>query len=874
MRIGTFGTPAGTACRASIRRTALAGSAALLVAFGTCGAAPAFAQATRSVTVDIRAQELGRALTAFADQAGLRLLLPSGLVSGRTSPALAGTMTRGEALSRLLAGTGLAYAFTSADTVTITDPVSSAHDGIDAAGALVLDTIDVTGRMDRDAASGSGFQGTPDWVYETPGAVSVVTRQAMEARPPRNTADVVRDTSGVWVENDRRNSGVTANIRGLASNGRVVMAVDDARQNFRAVAGAQGLTDTAFVDSAFLRTVEVEKTRAAGVGGVGALGGMVNFRTIDPDDVLQPGRNFGFMLDGTTGTNAYRYSGSAAAAWRLTPDLSLLVGYGDKRIDDYRPGQSGLDDLRALGTSAYLGQYANYEISKMTAQDQSTAIAKVVWRPDDASELKFSANGYWSSFEWSTAAEVDEYYSEKEIDSRSYALDYAYRPQNPLVDFSAKLYLNQVKNDGHYPYRSASNYCPCDTGTELDTWGGFARNTSGFSLGVVPVTAHYGIEFLRDSTSGSSSEATGKDDDQRWFNQENPDADRFLGSVFSEFSIRPTGWLDIRPALRYDHFSLEGSGERLYFDGPGGIYAPYFGEFSVDRSESRLSPSLTVAVEPREGLQIYGKYVEGFRPPLIQEAMFSGLHIGATSNIIGVWRFFPNTKILPEESRTWEVGLNGSYDDVLRPGDSLRFKASAFSSEIDNYVTIAYVTLPNQVPSFFTYGGAFVNLLDRSTFKGVELEASYDTGRFYVGASYTHLESELNTDRFNQYIWGGAVPGYEVFEDGPVFSIAVPPRHKATLDLGVRLFDERLTLGGRVHYASESRHGGSEIQGRQAVIPSHTLFDLYGSYKINEATTASFSITNLTDLAHGDALATGLVLAPGRTATVSLHLKF
>ncbi|VDC33944.1 Heme/hemopexin utilization protein C precursor [Pseudogemmobacter humi] len=603
---------------------------------------------------------------------------------------------------------------------------------------------------------------------------------------------------------------------------------------------------------------------------------MANFRTINPDDLLLPGKPLAFMLDTTTGTNAYNHAVNAAVAWRISPDLSVMLGFGDKKIGDYKPGQSGLGDLTALGDTVHIGYNANYDISKMTAQDQSTALFKAVWRLNEATELKFSINGYKSEFDWSTAAEADQYYSRKSIDSRTYALDYTYKPGDPLIDFSAKLYLTTTDNNSYYPYRPATNYCPCTSATELSTLGGFARNTSEFSLGSTEITAHYGFEFLKDTTSGKSTEDTGRDNDQRWFNQESPDADRLLASAFVDLSIRPNQWLDIRPGLRYDYFSLKGSGERLYFpDGPMGIYMPYWGDFNVDRSESRLSPSLNIAVEPKEGLQFYGKYVEGFRPPQIQEAMFSGLHIGATSNLIGLWRFFPNTEIMPETSETYELGANASFDSLIRDGDTLRLKASVFHSRVENYMTIAYVALPNQIPNLMTVGGAFVNTLDPATFKGAELEAAYDTGRFYAGLSYTYLDSDLNTSNIDPYIYGGAVPpsGGSTFT-GEVFSLAIPPRHKASLDLGGRFFDDRLTLGTRVHYASASKHGGNESQASSAFVPSHTTIDLYGAWKITDLATASLSITNVTDKAHGDPLATGLVLSPGRTATVSLNMRF
>ena len=140
-------------------RAALLASAALFLVVGTGMLSPAHGQSatTQIITLNIRSQNLGAALTSFADRSGLRLLFPSSLVEGRTSPALSGSFTREQALARLLAGSGLSYAFTDAVTVTITDPAAAAGAPLSSDGMLVLDTIDVSGAGDRNAASGSGF---------------------------------------------------------------------------------------------------------------------------------------------------------------------------------------------------------------------------------------------------------------------------------------------------------------------------------------------------------------------------------------------------------------------------------------------------------------------------------------------------------------------------------------------------------------------------------------------------------------------------------------------------------------------------------------------------------------------------------------------
>jgi len=84
------------------------------------------APADVGISISIPPQDLDTALTNLADQAGLELLFISDQVAGLRARGLVGILTADEALSHLLAGTGLTHRFTDTDTVVIetmtTDP--------------------------------------------------------------------------------------------------------------------------------------------------------------------------------------------------------------------------------------------------------------------------------------------------------------------------------------------------------------------------------------------------------------------------------------------------------------------------------------------------------------------------------------------------------------------------------------------------------------------------------------------------------------------------------------------------------------------------------------------------------------------------------
>ncbi len=154
------------------------------------------------INLDIPAQDLDRALTSFADQAGLKLLFPSNGLSDMKVPALQGEMSVDAALTALLRGTGFTWRYTDGGTVTI--------EKVAANGKNVLDPVrveansastDTTGPIDGYiATSSSTATKTGTSIVETPQSISVVTRDEMTDRGAATLFEATRYTAGVFGE--------------------------------------------------------------------------------------------------------------------------------------------------------------------------------------------------------------------------------------------------------------------------------------------------------------------------------------------------------------------------------------------------------------------------------------------------------------------------------------------------------------------------------------------------------------------------------------------------------------------------------------------------------------------------------------------------
>ena len=185
---------------------------------------------------NIPAQPLTNALNQFGRQSGLQVAFPAEASQGVRSSAVVGSFTPPQALAQLLQGTGISYRITPQGTAVVggQQAANSPDGGVAPDGSLVLDTINVSGSVDRNAASGSGYQGTPDWVYQTPAAVSVISREAILNSPGRNARDLFDNVAGVYVNRaEAQRPGISVNIRGLQDQDRIVMMIDGARQSFQ-----------------------------------------------------------------------------------------------------------------------------------------------------------------------------------------------------------------------------------------------------------------------------------------------------------------------------------------------------------------------------------------------------------------------------------------------------------------------------------------------------------------------------------------------------------------------------------------------------------------------------------------------------------------
>ncbi|MGA4633432.1 TonB-dependent hemoglobin/transferrin/lactoferrin family receptor [Pseudomonas solani] len=856
--------------------------------------APATTQAQQAlVAFDIPVQPLSSAVLAFAEQSGVQVIFDAALLEGLQGNAVRGRLEIREGLQALLRGHPVSYSFSSPRQVSLTRTYA------DAGSVMQLGATHVQSQADAN-----------DWMYRTPRSVAVIGREQIDRNPPRHAADMLEETSGVYSIVSQQDPGLSVNIRGLQDFGRVNMSIDGARQNFQQ-SGHQQRNGEVLVDTELLTQVDIEKGPTSGMGGAGVIGGIANFRTLNVEDVLLPGHDYGARLRGTTGLGGYdngtNFIGSAAFA--LDQDLwSLLVAHSEKHLGEYEPGQRGKSGAEnQLGLDAQPGKPT---FVKFTNQMQRSDLFKLGLKLAPDQTLGFSyleSRVSYDNASMANALSTDTWRKtgEDKLTNKLYSLDYSYTPDNPLIDLQAKLYYGTTRNEqdilkGNPPANYPTDYCdvPRSTATwerncapaysithRTDTWGAQLQNTSTFELDErSTVTANYGMEYFEDKTKPEAGLATARvaTDPIGDTLGVTPKGTREMASLFTGLGYRYDDWLQINGGLRYDRYHLEGHTRLM-------PYRDFYNRlttqsYDVDEERGHFSPTFSIAVNPGlDWLQLFANYGKGWRPPAITETLMNGTHIGDAAS-----KMYPNPFLKPEESRTWEVGFNLFKEGLFLPEDKLTGKVAYFDTKVDDYMFMSLEAgLPNT--SYNSLGtSAFVNSLSPARFKGVEYELEYDTERWYTGLTYTHMIGKNDLCYKVWYLGPSAVATGQEWRDNLVKcgfmmgSAEHMPMDRGSWHGGLRFFDKKLDIGLRARYSEGFFETYSERRaaGEEDVYPliwkSYVVWDFYSAYRVSDNLTLRLSVENLRDRAYvvpmGDALAA--TMGRGRTAQGTVEIRF
>lgn len=652
--------------------------------------------------------------------------------------------------------------------------------------------------------------------YTRPGAYSSRTLnknlQSLDAS--------LRSMAGTYTQIDPLQGTVSVNIRGMNGLGRVNTMVDGVTQTFFGMAPANyhGGANTAAgvpLDPNFLAEVDVTRGNSAGSQGVNALAGSANMRTLGVDDVLMAGRQTGVLSRFKVGDNGLGRTGMVAVAGKTDPfanggGLGAMVGIsGTRTYATYKNG-GGRSSKDFIG-----------EDNKYLRQEPHSEIYKLNFNPDEFNKIELSGRNYSNTF------------TRRDITSDDYAVRYNYAPLNELIDFN----LLASTSRGNQSYKPESLYNFNRSSTTNKSNAVDLNNTSRFTL-AEDLYAEFQVGGKVMDTRYSRRFVQSTETDRNAFA---PAGKQKISALYTGLTLNKDIYqLDLN--LNYTRSQVEGhkpacaDNEKCFPQGAT----------TLRLDDTAFNPSATLSAQVTPWLQPFVSWSHSSRAPNVQEVFFAN-EGGASMN--------PFLK--PEKAETWEAGFNVNKKGLLLEQDSFHLKALAYHTRIKDYITsesfmLCYSgqlchDLENSFGGF--NANVYVNTTSPVTTKGYEIEAGYDVGFAYANLAWSKQQTDQPTS-IASTIYSFA---YSDMSD--------LPESYATLDIGGRLFDQKVTLGSLVKFTGKSKRLSTEgISSDTNSVPKEkmpnipTVIDLYSSWQMTDNVLLRFSVQNVTNRDYAEAL--------------------
>lgn len=697
-----------------------ASAVVLGLALGMAGAVQA-----ESKQVNIPSAPLSEALTELGQQTGLQLLFEPGLVSGKRSTAVSGTMEPQAALDIMLRGAGLSYRIES-DTVIISNPSSTG-------AAVELGSTSIVGQGMGEATENSGSyttglvsvgSKTPVSLKETPQTVSVITQKMIEDQRITTLPEAMKRAPGITLRNNNYNS------QQFYSRGFGIDNVQiDGTSPMDIGTGLGTFYSDRMYDMAAYDHVEVLRGSSGLLAGTGDPGGVVNLVRKRPLDHYQlklntsagSWDNYRSEVD-LTGPLAFdgKLRGRMVAAYtdrqyfmdNRSTEKPFLYGVLEADITDSTMLTFGgsYDKVKENGTGDGLPRYS-------TGGD--VHLPRHTW---------YTTNSAWNdSYTREWFAKADHYFNEDWKLNTSYTYSYNDSTTEGVIPYGS---VDENTNTGPYWWGSYVASWSKQSVFDVNLSGSFEafnrRHEVLFGADYQKVTSRWraaqgkvGLGGMIDLWDPQSTPLPTEESNHNFYRDYYPNKREQYG-VYSTLRLQLTDPLKLVVGARAQRYKFEQAYSTRARSGTG----PWVEQDSVsDREPTTLVPFGGLIYALNDQWSTYVSYAEVFKP---QAQKMQGPLDSQSS-------------IEPMTGKTYETGIKGELLD-----GRLNVSAALFYTKRENQAATdpAYPNAP------FSYSSSCCFLAqDKIISKGIDLEA---TGEISPGwevlAGYTYNQVHNSTE--------------------------------------------------------------------------------------------------------------------------------
>lgn len=305
------------------------------------------------IKVDLKQQSVDAALMALAENAGIQIVFPEGIGKTVQSSAIKGEYQLNDALSLLLAGTGLVYQFASDDMIVIKEggeEQSESQGERDEVEEIVVTGTRLKGHnpaspvitLDRQKLERGGYSSLEDVFRRLPQNLSSITSQGVDLGQ-LEFGDSRGPESPVGAS--------SINLRGLGS--RATLVLINGRRKASSAQTAGGFIDVSSIPLSQVERIEILTDGASAIYGADAVAGVVNIvlRKDYEGGLLQVHHeksNSGADVSRVTGAYTFHWDGgflttSAEVSQSKPSDINDFIHIGPSGVGDF----SDIDGVNA-----------------------------------------------------------------------------------------------------------------------------------------------------------------------------------------------------------------------------------------------------------------------------------------------------------------------------------------------------------------------------------------------------------------------------------------------------------------------------------------------------------------------------------------------
>ncbi|MFB9948096.1 TonB-dependent hemoglobin/transferrin/lactoferrin family receptor [Rhizobium puerariae] len=495
------------------------------------------------------------------------------------------------------------------------------------------------------------------------------------------------------------------NIRGLQDQ-RVLTTIDGIRLPWLTDPrdSAQGGINSFDFDS--LSSVDITKGADSSRYGSGALGGVVELRTLNPEDLIDEGKNFGALTKSTYDSKDNSFGGNAAIAGRVNDSWLLIQGgYRKGHETENRGHVGGYDSTRTepnpmdFNQKNLLVKFHQY----LEGGHRLGFTADLFNRDEDSDNMRGTTSSY----------EQGSFKSGEEVDRKRFSGSYDFiSPDGTdiLDQASVNIYWQKEKlnnttdairlrdSRAFIPGAAALHYGPPygvykrDNMIEQTSYGITGNARKELQIGGLDHEIRFGGElYWQDTHQYSAGVDNCPDVDWTTVPQpygpqscrllhtnasDMPDVDSVVFGAFVEDDIKlMDNRLTITPGLRFDWYSHDPKSTAAFEGSPN--YNPAYLKSAEDFG---ISPKLRFAYQVNAELELFAQYARGFRAPTVTELY---QNYGAP----GSYARIGNPDLETETSNGFEIGAKYVATDYS-------VSATVFNNYYRNFIDTITIAPP------------------------------------------------------------------------------------------------------------------------------------------------------------------------------------